>query len=292
MMQENEQWKYIVDPEDKRLELNFREVWQYRDLIFLFVKRDFTSKYKQMHLGALWAFINPLLSTVVITVVFGNLAKLTTLDVPDPSEMVVPTFLFYMIGNVLWNYFSAVVNETSRTLIRNASIMGKVYYPRLVSPIASALLELITAAINFLLFAVLALVFSLFGGAVIHPSAWVLLFPLLIVQIMLLGMGVGLILAAASTKKRDIIMLINFALRLWFYATPVIYGLQFFPERWRPLILLNPVAPIITTMRYLCFGEGFFQLSYSLLSCAVCCLTFFVGVLIFNRAKKNSVDTI
>ena len=291
-MQENEQWKYVIDPENKRLELNFREVWQYRDLIFLFVKRDFTSKYKQMRLGALWAFINPILSTVILNIVFGNLAKLTTLDVPDPGEMIVPTFLFYMIGSVLWNYFSAVVNETSRTLIRNVSIMSKVYYPRLVSPIASALLELITAAINFLLFAALALGFSLFGGAVIHPSAGVLLIPLLIVQIMLLGMGIGLILAAASTKNRDITMLISFGLRLWYYATPVIYGLQFFPERWRPLILLNPVAPIITTMRYFCFGEGFFQLSYLLLSCAVCCLIFFVGVLIFNRAKRNSVDTI
>ena len=291
-MQENGKWKYVVESEGKRLELNFREVWQYRDLIFLFVKRDFTSKYKQMRLGLLWALITPIMNTVVFTVVFGNLAKLTTLDVPDPGDMVVPAFLFYMIGNVLWNYFSAVVNETSKTLIRNATIMSKVSYPRLVSPIASALLEMITAGINLLLFAALAVVFSLLGAAVIHPSPGVLLIPLLIVQIMLLGMGVGLILAAATTRNRDIIMMISFALRLWFYATPVIYGLQFFPERWRPLILLNPVSPIITTIRYLCFGEGFFEPSYYLISCAVCGLIFFAGVLVFNRAKRNSVDTI
>ena len=291
-MRGDTQWKYVIDSENRRFELKFREVWQYRDLVLLLVKRDFASKYKQMRLGPLWSIINPVIYTVFFTIVFGNLAKLPTMDVPATGNVVVPTFLFYMIGNVLWSYFSSTVSGISRVFLQNAPIMGKVYYPRLVSPFATTLFGLIAEAISMILFAILLLIFSVQGSAVVHPGPLLLLFPLIIIQIMLLGMGVGLIVSAATTKYRDITMMVDFALRLGLYVTPVAYGLQFISEKWLPLFMLNPVTPIITTARYLCFGEGFFQIQYYLISWFISVLIFLFGVVLFNRAEKNFVDLV
>lgn len=291
-MQENRQWKYVIDPENRRLEFRFREVWQYRELIFLFVKRDFVSQYKQMRLGALWAIINPVTDTIVFNVVYGNLAKLTTLDSESSGNIIIPSFLFYMIGNILWSYFTNTVNSISRTFIQNTGIMGKVYYPRLVSPISAALSGVITEVIRLILFFVLMLVFIANGSAVLHPSPFLLLFPLLMLQIMLLGIGGGLIVSATTTKYRDATRMLSFVLRLGMYGTPVVYGLQLVPKKLLPLYMLNPLTPIITTARYICFGDGYFRIQYCLFSWFVSVLVFLLGVVAFNRAEKNFVDRV
>lgn len=290
-MHEDNRWKYVIDPKDKRPALQLRELWRYRDLVLLFAKRDFVSQYKQMRLGWLWAVISPVLNTVVFTVVFGSWAGLTTMDVPSTGKTVVPTFLFYMVGNILWSYFSGVVTTVSKTFVRHAGIMGKAYYPRLAAPVSSALSALITEVIRLCLFAVLTLAFVWQGSAAVRPSPLVGLLALMVLQLMLLGLGVGLLVSALSAKYRDVLMLVEFCLRLWFFATPVVYGLRLFGEKWIPLLMLNPVAPIITTARYLCFGEGYFQAQYYLLSCLVSALVFLAGVAAFNRAGTSFVDT-
>lgn len=287
-----ESWKYRIEPVNGRCELKLREIWQYRGLILLFVKRDFISKYKQTILGPLWAVINPVLSTLVFHIVFGNLAKLTVLDSAGSESIVVPGFLFYMSGNVLWNYFSGTVKDVSHTFIRNAGIMGKVYYPRLVSPIASALSGLIKLSIQLALFIVIFILCILKGTAVVHPSLKLLLLPLLLLQLMAFGMGAGLVISAVTTKYRDMAMLVDFGLQLWMYATPVVYGLQLVPEKWIPLFMLNPLTPIVTTARYLCFGEGYFKMRYFLQGWLISLIIFLTGLLLFARTEKNFVDTI
>ena len=291
-MRKQEDWKYVIEPVNKRFELNFREIWQRRDLIYLFVKRDFISRYKQTILGPLWAIINPVFTTVVFTIVFGEFAKLPTMDTALSSNMKVPSFLFYMIGNVLWGLFSNIVKDTSNTFIKNSAIMGKVYYPRLVSPISSAISALLTFFIRGLFFAVLLFICIFNGMASVRVSAMLLMVPLLILQLMLLGLGAGLMVTAVTTKYRDMIMIVDFGLQLWLYATPVTYGLKLVPEKWLPLFMLNPVTPILTTMRYACLGEGYFRIQYFIQGWIITLLILFVGFFLFNRAEKNFVDTI
>lgn len=291
-MEEKQNWKYVIEPAERSWKLKYREVWQYRELIILFVKRDFISKYKQTILGPLWAIINPVLSTVVFTIVFGNLAKLTVLDSAQSGNVIIPGFLFYMIGNILWNYFSGTVKDVSHTFIRNAGIMRKVYYPRLVSPISSAVSGLIRLIIQLMLFIIIFLFCIVKGTAVAHPSASLLLFPLLIMQLMAFSMGVGLAISAVTTKYRDMIMLVDFGIQLWMYATPIVYGLKLVPEKWLDVFMLNPLAPIVITARYLCFGEGYFRMWYFLRGWLISMIIFLVGLFLFERTEKNFVDTI
>ncbi len=290
--QGKEQWKYCIEPGNGKAELGLKSLWQYRGLVYLFARRDFTSRYRQTLLGPLWMFLNPLLTTVVFTVVFGNMAKFPTMDNTATADTVVPAFLFYMIGNILWGYFSNTVKDVSKTLIANVRIMGKVYYPRLASPVASALSNQMTMAVRLLLF-VCFYVGGVACGRVSACITWtVFLFPLLILQLMLLSLGVGLIISVLTVKYRDISFMIDFCLQLWLYMTPVVYGLQLVPERWIWLYMLNPVASIMTTARCLCFGGGYFQIFPVLWGWAVTLILFLAGVLLFNRTEKNFVDVV
>ncbi len=290
--QRNEQWKYCIEPGNGKLELGFGNLWQYRGLIYLFAKRDFMSKYRQTVLGPIWMFLSPLLTTVMFTVVFGNMAKFPTMDSVVPKKIVIPAFLFYMIGNTLWVYFANTVKAVSKTLIANARIMGKVYYPRLVSPVASALSNQMTMAVRLLLFACFLVGGVVCGRVSVHITWTVLLFPLLILQMTLLSLGVGLIISVLTVKYRDVGFMVDFCLQLWLYMTPVVYGLRLVPEKWIGLYMLNPVAPVMTTARCLCFGGGYFQIVPVLWSWAATLLLFLAGVLLFNRAEKNFVDVI
>lgn len=289
----NEQkWLRIVKPKGKLLDLKIKETWTYRDLIYLFVKREFTSRYKQTVLGPLWAIIQPLLTTVVFTVIFGALANLTTADVFDMEDILIPQFLFYMSGTIAWTYFSSTVTSTSNTFIGNMHIMGKVYYPRMVMPISSALSNLISYIIQLLMFAVIMFISILTGQAVIHISASICLFPLLILQMIILSTGIGIILSSLTTKYRDLAMLVGFGLQLWQYASPVAYGLTLIPDKYIGLYLLNPVTPIITTMRYALFGVGYFNAYYYLISWLVTIIVFFIGLILFNKIEKTFMDTV
>lgn len=285
-----ESFKYEIDSKHRLLDLHIRETLQYRDLIFLFVKRDFTALYKQTILGPLWAIIQPLLTTVAFTILFGNLAGLTTADVP--GDFVIPSFLFYMSGNICWNYFSTTLSATSNTFLNNRTTMGKVYYPRLVSPIATALSNLIAFAIQFAMFIGFWTFYLVKGGTSIQVTPMLLLMPLTIFQMLILSIGVGIIISSVTTKYRDLAMLVGFGLQLWQYASPIAYGLGLIPENIMFLYMLNPVTPIITTFRYAAFGFGYFNLTYYLLSWLVSVILFFIGLVMFSRIERTFMDTI
>lgn len=279
-----------IDSKHRLFDLHLKETFRYRDLIFLFVKRDFTALYKQTVLGPAWAIIQPLLTTVVFTIVFGNLAKLTTADVA--GDYVIPGFLFYMAGNICWSYFSTTLQTTSNTFLANRATMGKVYYPRLVAPISTALSNLISFSIQLVMFLCFWLFYLVRGGTSIQFTPALLLLPLCILQLIVLSTGFGIIISSITTKYRDLAMLVGFGLQLWQYGSPIAYGMQLIPEKWVGLYMLNPVTPVITTFRYALFGFGYFNLPYYLLSWAISLLVFFVGLILFSRIERTFMDTI
>lgn len=283
-------FKTVITSKHRLLDLHLQETFQYRDLILLFVKRDFTSLYKQTILGPAWAIVQPLLTTVVFTVIFGNLAHLTTAD--TEGDFVIPAFLFYMSGNICWSYFSTTLQATSSTFISNRATMGKVYYPRLVSPIATALSGLISFGIQLAMLVCFWLFFVLRGGTSIRITPMLLMMPLCILQLIVLSTGCGIIISSVTTKYRDLAMLVGFGLQLWQYGSPIAYGLQLVPERWAVLYLLNPVTPILTTFRYSIFGFGYFNLACYLTGWVVSLLLFFLGLVLFSRIERTFMDTI
>lgn len=285
-----ERFQTVITSEHHLFDLHLKETLQYRDLILLFVKRDFTAYYKQTILGPAWAIVQPLLTTVVFTIIFGNLAQLTTADVS--GDFILPSFLFYMAGNICWSYFSVTVNATSNTFRGNAGIMGKVYYPRLVTPIATATSGLISFAIQSAMFTAFWLFFVVGGQTGIQVTPMLLMLPLCVLQLVVLSTGCGIIISSVTTKYRDLAMLVGFGLQLWQYASPIAYGLQLVPERWLSLYMLNPVTPIITTFRYAVFGFGYFNLGYYLLGWGVSLVLFFVGLILFSRIERTFMDTI
>lgn len=289
-MTEAPKFKTTITSDHRLFDLHLKETLQYRDLIFLFVKRDFTAKYKQTILGPAWALIQPLLTTVVFTIIFGRLAKLTTADVA--GDFVIPGFLFYMISNICWSYFSGTLEATSNTFLANRATMGKVYYPRLVSPISTAFSNLISFVIQLVMFLVIWAFFLIRGGTSIRVSPMLLLIPLLVVQMIVLSVGCGIIISAITTKYRDLAMLVGFGLQLWHYACPIAYGLQLVPAKWLGLYMLNPVTSIITTFRYAVFGFGYFNLTYYLLSWGVSIVVFVIGLILFSRIERTFMDTI
>ena len=289
-MNDTQRYKTVITSEHRLVDLHLKETFQYRDLIYLFVKRDFTAMYKQTALGPLWAIIQPLLTTLVFTVIFGKLANLTTADAP--GEILLPGFLFYMAGNICWGLFSTTVEATSNTFVKNRATMGKVYYPRLVAPISAACSNLIAFGIQFALLVVFLLFFVFTGKAEVQVTPAMVLLPLLIVQLLILAVGCGIIVSSVTTKYRDLAMLVGFGLHLWQYASPVAYGLELIPSTFRSIYLLNPVTPIITTFRYALFGSGYFDLWYYLISWGITLLIFFVGLILFSRIERTFMDTI
>ena len=287
---ENKEYITTITAEHRLLDLNFKELFQYKDLIFLFVKRDFISLYKQTILGPLWAIIQPLLTTVVFTIIFGNLARLTTAD--TAGDNVVPGFLFYMSGNICWTYFANTIQVTSGTFINNRSTMGKVYYPRMVAPIATACSNLIAYGIQFLMFFGFWLFYILRGKTSIRLTPMILLIPFLVLQMMMLSIGTGIIISSMTTKYRDLMHLVGFGIQLWQYASPIAYGLELVPKRYLGLYMLNPMAPIITGFRRAVLGFGYFDLVYYLISWGVTLLVFFVGLVLFQRIERTFMDTI
>ena len=286
----DQNFKFHISSEHKVFNLHLRETFQYRDLIILFVKRDFTAQYKQTILGPIWAVIQPLLTTVVFTVVFGNLARLTTADIPGSYK--IPGFLFYMLSTICWHYFSSTLSITSNTFLNNRATMGKVYYPRLVAPISTAFSRLISFSIQLTMFFVIWLFYLVKGGTSIKLTLWILMVPILILQMMILAVGCGIIISSVTTKYRDLAMLVGFGLELWRYGCPIAYGLHLIPEKYLGLYLLNPVTPILTSFRHAVFGFGFFDVRYFLLSWIVSILIFVFGLILFSRIERTFMDTI
>ena len=247
VMNPNEQWDLIIRPQRAWWDLHLDELWRYRDLIRLLVWRDFVAYYKQTILGPLWYILQPIITTVVFTVIFGNIAKLSTDGLPP--------FLFYMAGNTVWSYFSACLISTSNTFTANAGIFGKVYFPRLSMPVSVVISNLISFAIRLIIFLLFGAYFML-AGADIHPNGWILILPLLALIMALMGLGFGIIISSLTTKYRDLQQLVGFGVQLLMYATPVIYPFSTIQGNWRWLILANPMTPIVEIFRLLFWASA------------------------------------
>lgn len=283
-----EDFSTIIQPQTKWFDLKLKQVLEYRDLIFLFVKRNFVSKYKQTVLGPIWAVIQPLLTTVVFTLVFGNIAGLA------PGG--IPSFVFYLSGTILWTYFSSCLTQTANTFVSNSSIMGKVYFPRLVMPVSSVFSEMIGLAIQYA-FLIIFLVYYALTGQGVHPNLWVLMTPLMILQLALLSLGFGIIISALTTKYRDLAMLVAFGTQLWMYASPIAYDMfsmsAFAPGgKWHALYMCNPVTSIVNLFRYGYLGIGTMEWNYYFIGWGTTLIILLVGVILFNRIEKTFMDTV
>lgn len=279
------EWDLVIKPRSSVFKLNLKEVWNYRYLLVMFVKRDIVSVYKQTILGPIWFFIQPILTTIVYVVIFGNIAKISTDGLPQ--------ILFYLAGITIWNYFSEILTATSSTFVTNASIFGKVYFPRLVLPLSKVISGLIKFGIQFFLFALILIYFVLKGSAV-HPDFLGILFftPVVLIVMAGLGLGLGLILSSWTTKYRDLTFLITFGVQLGMYATPIIYPLSAIHSKYKFLIELNPLSSLVEVFRKVYLGAGDLSLkglSYSLGFTAVI-LVF--GIIIFNQVEKTFMDTV
>lgn len=281
-----EKWDLEIRPQNHLFELHLKDVWQYRDLLVLLVRRDFVSFYKQTILGPLWFFIQPLFTTIIYTFVFGNLAGISTDGLPQP--------LFYMAGITAWNYFADCLTKTSAVFKDNANIFGKVYFPRLIMPLSIVVSNLVRFGVQMLLF-LLLMAFYHFTGATFSVTFYVLLFPILVLLMALQGLGLGMLISAMTTKYRDLAFLVTFGVQLLMYATTVIYPLSTAIAKYPAyawIIEYNPMTPIIEGFRLGFLGEGSFtwtSLGYA--SLVTLAITFF-GLVIFNKVEKTFVDTV
>lgn len=278
-----ESWSMVIKPKRSLLEVNLKEIWRYRDLIFLFVRRDFVAKFKQTVLGPLWFIIQPLLTTLMFTVVFGKIAGIPTEGLPN--------ILFYMAGIVGWNYFATCLNETSKTFVSNASIFGKVYFPRLTLPISIVISSMLTFVIQFVFLLCFMLYYYLKGVNIV--IGWeVFLVPLLVIMMAGLGLGFGIIISSLTTKYRDLIHLITFGVQLWMYATPIIYPLSEIPEKYKIYVLANPMTGVVESFKTALLGVGEINYYHILYSLAFTIFVLALGIIVFNKVEKNFMDTV
>ena len=283
MADSEQNWTLIIKPHKGLFDLNLKEVWDYRDLIYLLVRRDFIARYKQTILGPLWFIIQPLLTTIMFTIVFGRIAKIPTDGLPH--------MLFYMAGIVLWNYFSKTFIATSNTFRANVGLFSKVYFPRLVIPITTVISNLFLFALQFL-FLLGFIIYYVVLGVKIQLTWFVLMIPVLVFISAVYGLGFGIIVSSMTTKYRDLAFLLSFGMQLWMYLTPIVYPLSQVPKKYLIWILLNPITPLVEAFRKAILGVGTVtagQLAYSFVFGFV---VLFVGILIFNKVEQNFMDTI
>jgi lipopolysaccharide transport system permease protein len=279
-----EHWDEVIEPTGKLFDLRLKEVWRYRDLLLLFVKRDFVAAYKQTVLGPLWHFIQPIFTTIVFLFVFNYVAKI-------PTDGIHP-ILFYMSGIAIWNYFSSCLNATSNTFVANAGIFGKVYFPRLIIPLSVILSNIIKFGIQLLLLVVVMVWYGFKDGHFYLGFSWLLL-PLLVLMMAGMGLGLGIIISSLTTKYRDFTVLIGFMVQLLMYITPVAFPSSFFREKgYAWLVNYNPLTSIVEAFRYALFGKGIFEPMHLLYSSIFIVCTLFFGVVIFNKVERSFMDTV
>ncbi len=277
------EWTSVIRPVSGWFDIHLSEIWRYRDLIMLFVRRDFVSIYKQTILGPVWFLLQPIFTTVVFTIIFGRIAKIPTDGLPQP--------LFYMAGVVAWSYFSGCLSKTSGTFVGNAAIFGKVYFPRLTVPISNVISSLISFAIQLALF-LFFLGYYAASGAQVGVTPFVVLFPLLLLQMAALGLGFGIIVSSLTTKYRDLTHLVGFGVQLWMYATPVVYPISRIPSKWQWIVSVNPIAPVIEAFRYIFLGAGTVDPWQMALSVTMTLLILLIGIVLFSRIEKSFMDTV
>ncbi len=278
------EWDMIIEPQRNWLDLRLGELWRYRDLVTLFVRRDFVAAYKQTILGPLWYLIQPLMTTVTFTVIFGKIAGLPTDGLPQ--------FLFYMSGTVVWSYFASCLTKTSDTFVGNAHLFGKVYFPRLAVPVSILISNLITFAIQFATFLVFVLYFLLSGTPIQPNWLWIALSPVLMLMMAGLGLGFGIIISSLTTKYRDLRFLVQFGVQLLMYATPVIYPASSIPDGFQWVIQLNPMTPIVEAFRFAFLGAGTVNGSHLSYSFGFMLVVVLLGSLIFNHVEQTFMDTV
>ena len=277
-----QEWTETIESKHSLFDLNLKEVWRYNDLVYMFVKRDFVSSFKQTILGPIWFFINPIFTTIVYIVVFGNIAKLST----DGA----PKILFYLAGITLWNYFSTCLNGTSNVFTSNAAIFGKVYFPRLVMPISIVFSNLMRFGVQMVLF-LIAFLYYLTKGEV-QPNWWILATPFLILLMAMFALGVGMIFSSMTTKYRDLQMLLGFGVSLYMYATPVIYPVSALPKAIQPYVAWNPLTGIFECFKYGWLGVGEFNPTMLAISSLIILLLLAIGTITFNKVEKSFMDTV
>lgn len=282
-MEKQEYWTEVISPKSSIFNLNLKAVWEYRDLLLMFVKRDFVSTYKQTILGPLWFFIQPLLTTITYMVIFGNIAKISTDGIPMT--------LFYMAGITLWNYFAECLNKTATVFKDNANIFGKVYFPRLVMPLSIVVSNLIRFCIQFLLFLCFWFYYLIKGGH-LNPNLFILLVPYLVLLMAVISLGAGMMISALTTKYRDLIFLLTFGIQLMMYATPVIYPLSSIPKKYAVFIKLNPLSALLETFRFAFTGSGVFSWVSLIYSSFFAIAILLLGTVIFNKVEKSFMDTV
>lgn len=278
-----EEYTTVIKPKNKLFEVDLKEIWQYRDLLNMFVKRNIITQYKQTILGPTWFFIQPALTTIMYMVVFGGIAKIPTDGLPQP--------LFYLAGIVCWQYFSDCLNKTSATFTENQGIFGKVYFPRLVVPLATVSSNLVRMGIQLMLFAAVY-VYYLIIGVDIAPNIYILLMPVLILMLAGLSLGFGIIISSMTTKYRDLTILFSFIVQLWMYATPVIYPLSTMSPDKQWIMALNPVTSIIETFKYSTLGVGTFSWGMLSYSFGFMLVLLAIGIVVFNKVQRSFMDTV
>jgi lipopolysaccharide transport system permease protein len=281
--EDNENWTEVISPKTRLMDLHLGEVWRYRDLLMLLVRREFVATYKQTILGPVWFFLQPMLTTITYVLIFGRIAAIPTDGVP--------MIIFYLAGITLWNYFSDSLNRTSTIFKDNATIFGKVYFPRMVMPLSIIISNLVKLGIQFGLFLVIW-VYYFFVKGNIHPNIYLLLTPFLVIIMGAQGLGLGMMISAMTTKYRDLVFLLTFGIQLAMYATPVIYPLSRISSDYRWLVLANPMSAIIETFRFGFLGKGSFSWGSLLYSLAVSVFVLLAGAVIFNKVEKNFMDTV
>ncbi len=280
----NKKWDLIITPQRGLFELHLSEIWKYRDLLYLFIKRDFTTFYKQTILGPLWFIIQPFISTIIFSFIFNRVAKIPTEEIPP--------YLFYLSGIIAWNYFSECLTTTSNTFTSNVNIFGKVYFPRIIMPLSKVISGLIKFFIQFVLFLGLYIYYVLLGNQSMAPSFYLIIVPILIFQMALLGQGLGMIISSLTTKYRDLSYILNFGIQLLMYASPIVYPLSIVPEKYRLIIISNPMTPIIEIFRNALLGTGQINMIMYIYSIVMTLVLFIIGLIIFNKVEKSFIDTV
>ena len=282
-MNNQQTWTEEIKSQNTLFSINFKEVWHYRDLLLMLVKRDYVTFYKQTILGPIWFFIQPLMTTVVYLVLFGQIAKLSTDGAPQIA--------FYLAGITIWNYFSEALTKTSTVFKDNANLFGKVYFPRLIMPLAIVCSGLMKFAIQFGLFIAVVLYFT-FINPKIHPNLWVLITPFLVLLMATFALGLGMVFSSLTTKYKDLVFLLTFGIQLFMYATPVVYPTSAMPTKFAWLLHINPLTGIFECFRYAYLGTGSFQPLDLLISTILIGILFFIGIVIYNKVEKSFMDTV
>jgi lipopolysaccharide transport system permease protein len=284
-LKDNEQWDLVIKPQSALFDLHLKDVWKYRDLLILFVKRDFVAQYKQTILGPLWNVIQPIFTTIMFLLVFGKIANI-------PTDNIKPAILFYMSGITIWNYFSSCFSNTSTIFVSNASIFGKVYFPRLVLPLSIVVSNIVRFFIQFGLL-LLMIIYYAFTGYPFHIGINLLLIPVLVIMMGGIGLGLGIIISSLTTKYRDFSVLVSFGIQLLMYATPIAYPLSYVKGKsygW--VIMINPLTPVTEAFRFAIFGKGYFTMATMSYSIIFMIVSLFAGIIIFNQTERSFMDTV